>query len=706
MGRPAFTVYRRGGIVSTCEVVSDRPGRIRLNHEDLRRDPALAERVERLLRSVPGVARAVVGWWSGRLSVWYDPGELSAEGVVRLAEEALEGTTAWALALEPPQRTRYALANTTLGVAALADFVLPVLAPVSAGLLVGTNLKTFRAAWLQARGRTFGLPVLYSVIVVTTLASGQFLASALMSWTFRFWQGRLRVDLAAERLRLLEGCLPLPRTAQLVTPAAPDVLVQVPAERLQAGDRVAVGPDEAVPADGRIVEGEAIVDERSVRGLEGASRKRVGDSVLAGSTVLSGSVRVEVTRPAGAARASAIGRSLVAATSPDPAPHGPTRDAEAFAARTVGPTLATAGVGLLVGDLTAAAAILRPDYATGPGVAVPLEALRDAAACVARGIIPLRFDAFARLAAADLIVLEDGPALRRPALEVADVVGRLTEDEILRYAASAYRHIADDRATALADACRARRVHRLDLPPAGFGPGVTVAAGNRLVRVVEREPGQAGALGVEVDGQAVGTVEFAWSRRLEAAEAVARLKSAAAAPVVLVSAASESEVAARARALGVDHHHAGLGPDELARLLADGRARGLRAAFVGDCSKNPGPAAEAHVAVSLGGEGAFESEDVHAAVVLLQPRLDRFADLWDVAQRHTGRARRSERFMLVPNLLCVVGALLFGVTSLTAVVVSNLGTFGLYSRAVGPLRELEPGRRGRPSRPRPRGWGG
>ena len=78
-----------------------------------------------------------------------------------------------------------------------------------------------------------------------------------------------------------------------------------------------------------------------------------------------------------------------------------------------------------------------------------------------------------------------------------------------------------------------------------------------------------------------------------------------------------------------------------------------------------------------------------AAVLLLQPRLDPFANLWEIARSHEDRLRSLQRFILVPNLLCVAGAFFFGFTALTAVVVSNLGTFGLFSSAVGTLRELE-----------------
>ena len=99
----------------------------------------------------------------------------------------------------------------------------------------------------------------------------------------------------------------------------------------------------------------------------------------------------------------------------------------------------------------------------------------------------------------------------------------------------------------------------------------------------------------------------------------------------------------------------------------------------------------ADVAVSISDDTDFDSDP--AAVLLLQNRLDPFADLWEIARSHEDRLRALQRFILVPNLLCVVGAFFFGATALTAVLVSNLGTFGLYSmRSPGPAI----GRAGRP----------
>ena len=635
--------------------------------------------------------------------IQYSPSVINLLQLIRLVEKAVENPGGWGDTLPEPMQTRFGLANASVGIAALADFVVPALMPVSAVLLVGTNFRTFQAAGLQIRRRQIGLPVLYTAIASTALASGQFLSCALMSLCYKFWHNRLRFELTSERRRLLDECLPRPGSTCLITPEGAEVLVSI--DRLRPGDRVVVAAGEAVPADGRVIGGEGIVDERSVRGLEGASRKRSGDSVLAGSTVLAGTLRIEVARLGEGTRASSIVRALVAATNPAAGPISSIPRAKAFADRAVGPALATAGVGLLLGDLSAAGAILAPDYSTGPGVAVPLETLRNAAVCARRGIVVRQPDVFERLARVDLIVLDDDPVLSQVELEVTRIETRLPESELLRYAASAFRHLADDRAAALCAACQSRGVYLLDLPPVDFRQGVTVAHDRWLIRVREYVPvpgserdgpgpgSGMGSLLVEIDETSVGLIEFGRSSRPEAASALDRIRNLARVPIALVSNRSEADVAVLAQRLGVDLHKGGFSADDTGRFLRACRDRGLRTAFVGHGRRRAAAAAEAEVAFSFVSE-VDEPADSSAAL-LLHPRLDRFADLWEIARTHEGRVLDAQKLVLLPNVLCVAGAFLFGFTGLTAVMITNLGTFGLFNRSIGTLRELEPAGRGR-----------
>ena len=78
-----------------------------------------------------------------------------------------------------------------------------------------------------------------------------------------------------------------------------------------------------------------------------------------------------------------------------------------------------------------------------------------------------------------------------------------------------------------------------------------------------------------------------------------------------------------------------------------------------------------------------------APIWLLQPRLAKLVELWDIAHIHQRRLRVAHGYALIPNLLCVAGAFVWGFTSLASVVVTNLGTYGLYSRTKASIRSLE-----------------
>ena len=77
----------------------------------------------------------------------------------------------------------------------------------------------------------------------------------------------------------------------------------------------------------------------------------------------------------------------MAAAVHQPGGHSISREGEKFATRIVAPTLATAGLGLYLGGAPMALAIMRADYASGPGMAFPLEILQALALCYQQGIV-------------------------------------------------------------------------------------------------------------------------------------------------------------------------------------------------------------------------------------------------------------------------------------------------------------------------------
>jgi Cu2+-exporting ATPase len=147
-------------------------------------------------------------------------------------------------------------------------------------------------------------------------------------------------------------------------------------------------------------------------------------------------------------------------------------------------------------------------------------------------------------------------------------------------------------------------------------------------------------------------------------------------------------VATLAAGLGVNQVVGELNPDAKAEFLRGCRQRGATAVFVGDCGRNPVAAAEAGVAIALSSDLDLEDllNHAEAPVIAMGARVERLDVLWEVAASRAQRVKTDQAIVMVPNIFCVAGAFLFGFTGLTSVVVSNLGTFGVYNRAAGSLR--------------------
>ncbi len=70
----------------------------------------------------------------------------------------------------------------------------------------------------------------------------------------------------------------------------------VPIKMVKRGDVVVVKPGELIPVDGKIVEGESLVDESPITGEPIPVMKGKGDSVISGSISINGSLKIEVEK--------------------------------------------------------------------------------------------------------------------------------------------------------------------------------------------------------------------------------------------------------------------------------------------------------------------------------------------------------------------------------------------------------------------------
>jgi Cd2+/Zn2+-exporting ATPase len=84
----------------------------------------------------------------------------------------------------------------------------------------------------------------------------------------------------------------------------------LPIEEISPGELIRVRPGERLPMDGLVVAGESPVDESTLTGEAVPLRKHVGDEVFAGTLNTSGTLDIQVTRPAGDSTLSRVIRMV------------------------------------------------------------------------------------------------------------------------------------------------------------------------------------------------------------------------------------------------------------------------------------------------------------------------------------------------------------------------------------------------------------
>ena len=217
------------------------------------------------IEHVSGVLECSVWQVTGSVLIRFDPELVSAAYLLQILDQARYASAHRRMRPRPAPRRPASDCQIRLSALAVAgEMAAPLLLPACAVLLVGSNLRTFRAAGRQLMRGQFGLPVLYTAIVAATLASGQFIASAAMSWMFTFWTRKYKNDLTNARRRLVGQIIQHPRYVRLATPRTESVNVEVAIDDLQPNDVILVSAGELIPTDGRVLDGRGLVDERMV----------------------------------------------------------------------------------------------------------------------------------------------------------------------------------------------------------------------------------------------------------------------------------------------------------------------------------------------------------------------------------------------------------------------------------------------------------
>ena len=161
-----------------------------------------------------------------------------------------------------------------------------------------------QGAWRELRDRLPGMMTLISLAISVAFVFSWIVQLGVIAADALWWELATLVTIMLlghwiemRSIQRAEGALTelaklLPDTA---TRISNEIEERVAVPQLGRGDVVLVRPGEGVPADGVVRTGESDVNEAMITGESRPVRKRVGDSVVAGTINGQGSLRVDVT---------------------------------------------------------------------------------------------------------------------------------------------------------------------------------------------------------------------------------------------------------------------------------------------------------------------------------------------------------------------------------------------------------------------------
>lgn len=442
--------------------------------------------------------------------------------------------------------------------------------------------------------------------------------------------------------------------------------VLVSSNDVKPGDKVVVHMGNVIPFDGKVYDGEAMVNQASLTGESVAVRKAKDAVVYAGTVVEEGEITILVNQTKNSSRFEKI---VAMIEESEKLKSGLESKAEHLADRLVpyslGGTILTY---LLTRNVTKALSILMVDFSCALKLAMPISVLSAIREANAHDITVKGGKFLEAMAEADTIVFDKTGTLTKARPTVADVVSfnGETPDELLRTAACLEEHFPHSMAKAVVNAAMEKNLLHEEMHTKVeyvVAHGISTMINNKKVIigsyhfVFEDEksiipedkkdlfntlPEEYSHLYMAIDGALAAVICIEDPLRKEAEDVVRKLHKAGFTKIVMMTGDSERTAKAVAGRVGVDEYYSEVLPEDKAGFIEKEKAAGRKVVMIGD-GINDSPAlsaADVGIAISDGAEIAREIADITVGADDLY-RVVTLKNLSDALMRRIGKNYRT-----------------------------------------------------------------
>ena len=679
-----------------CTILHDLPGRLRVHLCCGRMSLSQADVLEYYLRAQDGVQDVKVYDRTQDAVVVYN----GTRGDVIAALASFSFAKAEGMELVPEHTSRELNREfedklaITLMRRCVSKLFLP--APITSALALFRSVKYIKEGFLALRHGRLSVAVLDATAITVSMTRGDF--STAGSVMFMLGLGEILEEWTRKKsVADLASAMSLRVDNVWLQANGTEILTKI--TDVKPGDRIVIRAGGMIPLDGKVAEGEAMVNQSSLTGESMPVPKRPGSPVYAGTVAEEGECVICVEKLSGSGRYDRVVRMIeesekLKSTAED--------KSSRMADRLVPYTLAgTALTYLLTRNVTKMLSVLMVDFSCALKLAIPIAVLSAMRECNGYHISVKGGRFLEAVAKADTIVFDKTGTLTYAAPKVAQIVpfGGHDEAEMLRLAACLEEHYPHSMANAVVEEAKRRGLTHEEyhsqvqyLVAHGIssmveGKKVVIGSAHFVFedegcRIPEGEQDKYNELSAAyshlylcVDGELAAVICIHDPLRREARDAIRALHKSGFVNVVMMTGDNRRTAESVAAEVGVDAVLAEVLPEDKASFIRQEKAKGHTVIMVGD-GINDSPAlseADAGIAISTGAAIAREIADITIA----SEDLFALVTLRRLSIALMGRIRSSYRFIIGFNLaLIALGATGF-LPPTTSALLHNGATLGI-----------------------------
>jgi len=667
---------------------------MRIQLQWVRSNSRRAVAVEEAVAKCDGV-RAVHAYpRTGSVVVWYSPRRCerssvmaAISGAAHVAAELIPARAPHSSEIRNADVLRMVIGGAALAFLGVRRYVFarpPLLGPsgrlVATGVTVFTGYPFLRGALRSLRSGKAGTDALVSAATVASLILRENVVALTVLWLLNI--GEYLQDLTLRRTRraiseLLRGSQD---TAWIRLTGGPEIPggpgaateIQVPIDTVQIGDEVVIHDHVAIPIDGEVVDGEAIVDQSAITGETLPVSILVGSRVHAGSVVVRGRL---VVRAQAVGNQTAIGRII---TRVEEAQHdrAPIQTVgENFSRRFVPTSFIVSAITLAItGDVRRAMTMLLIACPCAVGLSTPTAISAAIGNGARRGILIKGGSHLEQAGRVDAIVFDKTGTLTVGRPVVTNIVAMHKDwepEQVLAYAASSEIHSRHPLAEAV---IRSTEERHITIPPheecevlVGLGmrtwaDGRTLLLGSPSLLRAEKVKVSKKAtewvaklrrqaetpLLLAVDGKLVGLISLRDEVRPEAVEVLKELRASGIRRIVMLTGDHPDIAQVVADELGIDEWRAEVMPEDKLKVVRELQSDGYVVGMVGDGINDAPALAAADIGIAMGLAGTDVAVET-ADVALANDDLHRLLDVRDLGARAVDVIRENYGMSIAVN---------------------------------------------------------